>query len=267
MSSRGTTFIHCGWTIAGAFGIFCACISAGVAEPRTGGLDELVVYDSGTHSRRLAGVQLDTTPDGTEIDVAPAIHVHRNYYNGDKEYQGPILPGGPTVVVAQHPRTGQRLYVDVILPAGAPVIAYDEESITYVYRDCRVCLRFGMDDGCEEVTVVNQSGRGAARVARERAQALRDRCRVAAQRSGVVASVKKTGASVKHTLVGAAGITVRATTGLVDRVRGARDQLPVVSQVQDAGRQAGESTELQTVRRIGEQRAEDADRGLVTTNR
>jgi hypothetical protein len=267
MSSRGTTFIGRGWTIAGACGIFCACIAAGVAEPRTGGLDELVVYDSGTHSRGLAGVQLFESPDGTLVDVAPAIHVHRNYYNGDREYQGPILPGGPTVVVAQHPRTGQRLYVDVNLPAGAPVICYDEDSITYVYRDGRVCLRFGIDDGCECVTVVNRSGRGAARVARERSQATRERCRIAVERSGVAASVKKAGASVKHTLVGAVGITSRAATGVVDRVRTVRDGLPVVRQVQDAGQQADERSEMQTVRRVGDERAENADRGLITTNR
>ncbi len=39
-----------------------------------------------------------------KVDIAPTVHVHRYYYSGDKEIQGPIINGGPTVVVAITPK-------------------------------------------------------------------------------------------------------------------------------------------------------------------
>ena len=115
-----------------AAGLFCFGSSTLVtaAEPRVGGLDELVIYDPGNHDRGLPAIEFAESPEGIQIEISPATHVHRFYYNGDKEYQGPLLQGGPTVVVANHPRTGKRLYIDVNLPSGAPVIVYDEDSIS-----------------------------------------------------------------------------------------------------------------------------------------
>ena len=58
-------------------------------------------------------------PDGqAQIEIPPTILVHRFYYTGDRSFQGPMLPGGPTVVVVNHPADGERIYLEVqMLPA------------------------------------------------------------------------------------------------------------------------------------------------------
>jgi len=86
--------------------VVCAAGRADGKEPRASGLNQLVVIHPGAHERGLPAVRLVPTTDGTvKVDVPRTIHVHRYYYDGDKEYQGPIIQGGPTVVVANHPKS------------------------------------------------------------------------------------------------------------------------------------------------------------------
>lgn len=123
--------------------IFCLRLAPALAgEPIAPGLHDLVVLDPGAHERGLPAVEIDELEGGMKIDIPPTVHVHRYFYSGDKIYQGPIINGGPTVVVANHPKTGQRMYIDVQLPAGAPRIAYNKHRITYVYTDQRVEVKF-----------------------------------------------------------------------------------------------------------------------------
>lgn len=124
-------------------GVCFVGVPAAAHEPLAPGLHDLVVYDPGTHERGFPAVQINPDGDGhRQVEIPPAVHVHRYYYSGDKEIQGPIIAGGPTVVVANHPQTGERMYVDVMLPAGAPRIAYDKHGITYVYPKQRVEIKF-----------------------------------------------------------------------------------------------------------------------------
>jgi hypothetical protein len=136
-------------------------------EKRSAGLDDLVILSPGTHERGLAAVQLKAAPDGTlKVDITPSIHIHRNYYNGDREYQGPFVAGGPTMIVANHPSSNKRLYIEANLPAGYPTIAYDGNSITYAYEKERVVIFYSII--CtDKATVFNLSGRGIGREARE----------------------------------------------------------------------------------------------------
>ena len=123
--------------------LLCLCVApAWAAETTEAGLNDLVILDPGTHERGLPAVEIKHVEGGREIDIPPKVHVHRYYYSGDKEFQGPIINGGPTVVVANHPKTGERMYIDVVLPAGAPRIAYNKHGITYVYPDKRVAVTF-----------------------------------------------------------------------------------------------------------------------------
>ena len=142
----------------------CQASSAAAVEPIVAGLDELVVFDPGKHERGLPAVELKDAGEGLTVDIPSCIHVHRFYYSGDKEFQGPLIAGGPTVVVANHPKTGKRMMVDVMLPPGAPRIAHNKSGITYVYKDKRVevefqCFPFDPD----KVVVKHYSGRGMAR--------------------------------------------------------------------------------------------------------
>ena len=175
-------------------------VMAGTAvatDPRAsdGGLNELVIYSPGNHPRGLPPIEFRQIRDDMDrlgIDIAPTIHVHRNYYNGNKEYQGPIMVGGPTVVVANHPKTNKRTYIDVNLPPGAPSIAYDRHGITYVYNDQRVRLDFGLLH-TEKVHVSYLTGRGMARRAHERGREIADRKAAAQQQQplrGTVATIK-----------------------------------------------------------------------------
>jgi hypothetical protein len=121
------------------------CISGGHAwaiENNSAGLNDLVILDPGTHERGLPAVQFQDLSGRGKVEVPPIVHVHRYYYSGDKIFQGPIIQGGPTIVVASHPKNGTQMNVDVVLPPGAPRIAYTGNSITYVYQDQRVEIQF-----------------------------------------------------------------------------------------------------------------------------
>ncbi|HWE38409.1 MAG TPA: hypothetical protein VG406_17690 [Isosphaeraceae bacterium] len=83
-------------------------------------------------------------PDGqARVEIPPTVLVHRYYYTGDRSFQAPLLPGGPTVVVINHPADGERLYLELQLPPGAPRVFYTRHSVEYNYGVQSVTLRFG----------------------------------------------------------------------------------------------------------------------------
>src|SRR5262245_25182228 len=72
---------------------------------------EIEVLDPGVDPNGNPAVRLQPGPDGrVQVDIPPVILVHRYYYSGDRSFQGPMLPGGPSIVVANHPVTGERCY-------------------------------------------------------------------------------------------------------------------------------------------------------------
>jgi hypothetical protein len=77
------------------------------------------------------------------VDIPPVVLVHRYYYTGDRSFQGPMLPGGPSIVVVHHPRTGERLYVRAQMLPGAPRVIYTKSSIEYNYGPQAIILKFG----------------------------------------------------------------------------------------------------------------------------
>ncbi len=72
---------------------------------------------------------------------------HSYYYNGDRIFQGPMFPGGPTDVHVIHPRTGDRCVFRVNMPTGTPFIEYDKSSIEYYFPDIVVELNFRRSGG------------------------------------------------------------------------------------------------------------------------
>jgi hypothetical protein len=92
---------------------------------------------------RPSVVMTPAGPDGrVMVDIPPTVLVHRYYYTGDRTFQAGLLPGGPCVVVANHPKTGERLYVPVQLPPGAPRVTYTADAIEYDYRTQAVTISF-----------------------------------------------------------------------------------------------------------------------------
>lgn len=77
------------------------------------------------------------------IDIPPAVLVHRYYYTGERSFQGPMIPGGPTILVMNHPRNGERLYVETQMLPGAPRVKYTSSSIEYDYESQAIILKFG----------------------------------------------------------------------------------------------------------------------------
>jgi hypothetical protein len=213
----------------------CMAIAACVAgraegkEPLASGLNQLVVIPPGGHERGLPGIQLEPMTDGSlQVDIPRTIHVHRYYYDGDKEYQGPVIEGGPTIVVANHPKTGEQMYVNVTLPAGAPVIAYDKSGITYVYPDRRVEIKFS----CwrtERVAVKHYSGQGLSRRASDAAERVTTASRNACAGSPTLRSVKELAGGSGGVVLGAAGGADTLVGGVLDRVKAVGEALPGVA--------------------------------------
>ncbi len=154
------------------------------------------------------------------ITIPPTVHVHRYYYSGNKEFQGPIITGGPTVVVANHPDTGEQMLVDVTLPTGAPLIAHDKNAITYIYSSPpqRVSIKFRKFPFDPNKAVVEyHSGRGVKRRIREHVADHVERKREHRQQSPAIEAVK-TCASTTHKALKDTGNQAR---NLIKQVGGA----------------------------------------------
>ncbi|NQU24299.1 MAG: hypothetical protein HQ567_23705 [Candidatus Nealsonbacteria bacterium] len=92
---------------------------------------------------------------GAIVDIPPVVLVHRYYYTGDRSFQGPMLPGGPSIVVVNDPRTGERCYIPVQMLPGAPVVRYTGRKIEYDYGRNGITVSFGMW-GTPKVTYRNR---------------------------------------------------------------------------------------------------------------
>ncbi len=102
---------------------------------------EIEILDPGVDSNGTPAVVLNE--NGT-VDIPPVVLVHRYYYSGDRSFQGPMLPGGPSILVLNHPKTGERIYVSAQMMPGAPRVTYTKKGITYQYKKHGIMLEFGI---------------------------------------------------------------------------------------------------------------------------
>ncbi len=241
--------------------------SACAREPAVAGLNELVVYDPGTHERGLPAVQFAPSACGNlTVQIPPAVHVHRYYYNGDKEFQGPIIQGGPTIVVANHPdNPGCTLYIRVNLPSGTPRIAHNKSSITYVYANSRVVVKFS-HCAQESAVVQHLSGQGFSR----RAHAFHDRVKTRSHEVlhslPLAQSIRKTGVEGGKLLNGARSAADSAAAELLDSIRGLAGNLPGVSALQSYAEQSPARAQLDSLRAAADRQTRSATE-FFNTNR
>jgi hypothetical protein len=104
---------------------------------------EIEVLDPGVDPLGNPAVVLRHLPDGrVEVDIPPVVLVHRFYYSGDRSFQGPLLPGGPSILVFNHPQTGERCYVPAQMMPGAPRVTYKASGIEYNYGQHALLVHF-----------------------------------------------------------------------------------------------------------------------------
>lgn len=91
------------------------------------------------------------------VDIPPVVLVHRYYYTGNRSFQGPMLPGGPTIAVVNHPQTGERCYVPLQMMPGAPIVHYRAKSIEYDFGDHGTTIAFESLSGMPVVKYRNHT--------------------------------------------------------------------------------------------------------------
>lgn len=145
------------WIAAGLLSVACTChTKVGFAGellhlphhkhplPNVPPIDELEILDPRVDSEGKPQTQVLIGMNGLkQFETPPTIIVHRFYYTGDREFQGPMLQGGLTLITANDPATGEQVQIEAMLPPGAPRITYRSDKIVYDYRDRAITVRFG----------------------------------------------------------------------------------------------------------------------------
>jgi hypothetical protein len=107
-------------------------------------LDEVTVIDPRVDSEgRPRAIVRDSARGGKIVDIPPAVIVHKYYYTGDRDFQGPLRPGGPSIIVVSHPVSGSRMYVEAQMLPGAPRITYRRDYIDYDFGEKAIRIHFG----------------------------------------------------------------------------------------------------------------------------
>ena len=106
---------------------------------------EIEVLDPGVDPNGNPAVRLRDDGFGQlNVDIPPVVLVHRYYYSGDRSFQGPMLPGGPSIIVVNHPQTGERCYIPAQMMPGAPRVTYTKHGIEYDYGQHGISVAFGL---------------------------------------------------------------------------------------------------------------------------
>ena len=251
-----------------AFSAAAIPLRAVAAPPDAPGLHDLVVIPPDAHERKFPAVRLEGLggmEDSATIQIPETLHVHRYYYSGDKEIQGPILHGGPTMIVANHPVCGERMYVRATLPAGAPRIAYTGRSITYVYPDRRVEVRFHRF-GKDKVSIHFVSGQGIARRTRQAARRVHEGTVEAWRHSPLAQSLSDAAVAGGQTVQGAGTAAQDMMAGAIDGGRRLIGAIPGITPLQSLGEQSAEQRNAAAIRQ--QQRVLDREEvPFVPTNR
>lgn len=133
------------------------CRRLAVQVPAT---DEITVFDPRVNSEAKPTPIVFQGADGEQqVDIPPAVIVHNYYYSGDRDFRGPRLPGGPSIVVVSHPDTGERQYLEVQMLPGSPRVVYRRDSIDYDFGYRRIHIEFGNPLICESPDIVRVSYR------------------------------------------------------------------------------------------------------------
>ena len=143
------------WGCAAALAMLSTSAPAAPPSPVPPTLEIAVLDPNVDPQGNPAIVVRDDGHGGAVVDIPPVVLVHRYYYTGDRSFQGPMLPGGPSIVVVNDPRNGQRCYIPAQMLPGAPVVRYTGRKIEYDYGRNGITVSFGML-GSPKVTYRNR---------------------------------------------------------------------------------------------------------------
>ena len=186
--------------VTGIF-ILCTGIFVSAEGPRVAPVDEILIISPQVDSElkpRPVFVK-DEVTGGKHIEIPPTVIVHRYYYTGDRNFQGPMLPGGPSVVVANHPVTGEQISLEAQLMPGAPRIYYTKQAIRYDYGGQSISIRFGCEPLIAPSVVVHQHPGWAVRT-HNAAQNVKQSSSSWYRRTGIPGAAQKLNASAKEGL-------------------------------------------------------------------
>lgn len=140
--------LRIGSTLAAATAVmlFASRPAAAASTAHVPPTQEIEVIDPNADPAGLPAVNLEPHAcycDRLAVDIPPAVLVHRYYYTGDRSFQAQMLPGGPVIVVANHPLTNERCYIPVQMIPGAPLVRYTAHAIEYDFRQHGISVVFG----------------------------------------------------------------------------------------------------------------------------
>jgi hypothetical protein len=105
--------------------------------------DEIEILDPNADPLGRPAVELKQNVNGRlEVVIPPVVLVHKYYYTGDRSFQAQLLPGGPTIIVCSHPRTGERCYIETNMMPGAPRVTYKGHEIVYDFGEHGMTIDF-----------------------------------------------------------------------------------------------------------------------------
>ena len=126
------------------------------------GINKVITLKPGQSETLFQGVDISPIEDLLQVDLPPTVHVHRAYFSKAETIQGPIVEGGRYIVVARHPILNKTVYVDAMLPEGAPRIRYEPRRIVYIYPKEHIHIEFTRPkiNGNQGAKLVYGKGRG-----------------------------------------------------------------------------------------------------------
>jgi len=132
---------------------------------------------------------------GLNVEIPPVVLVHRYYYTGDRSFQGPMLPGGPSIIVIHHPKTNEQIYLEAQMLPGAPRVVYTANSIEYDYGFQSMTLKFGHHG---KPSIVYRQGTSLLTRIKEDAAERREHRERIWQRTGIPVAGEKIRAGAKN---------------------------------------------------------------------
>lgn len=207
-----------------------------------------------------------------EAGLTRRVHLHRNYFNGPKEYQSTLLRGGWVQIRARHPCKPDEGFINsdpVVLPEGLPIIVYTEESITYVYEEFNRRFVFSFHaQHPEKICSCEVKGIGKRRRVSQFGETVTQfggRVRSRAEQVPLTESVRTNARLVRDTARGAAGTAIKLASMWMDKVGQAAGALPGIQTLRSAGQQSGEGGgQIEQLRQQGLEAARSAQKFRVS---